>query len=61
MIVVTTVLGIVQEIAYKISANGSIEPKFGQNMSIRCKLKVIKAEPTKWFWKKIIRIEKKGG
>ena len=35
--------------------------KLGQNTSIGCKLKVLKAEPTKWSRKKVIRIKKIGG
>ena len=35
--------------------------KLAQNTSIGCKLKVLKAEPTKWSRKKVIRIKKIGG
>ena len=59
--ILVAVLGIIQEIAYKFSASGPMELKLGQNTSIRCKIKVLKAEPTRWFWKKVIRIEKIGG
>ena len=31
--------------------------KLGQNTSIGCKLKVLKAKPTKWSRKKVIRIK----
>ena len=60
-LILVVVLGIVQEIAYKFSPSGSMELKLGQNTSIGCKLKVLKAEPTKSFWKKVITIEKIGG
>ena len=54
------VLSIAQEIAYKFPTSGPIELKLGLNMSIECKLKVLKAEPTKWLLKKVVRIEKIG-
>ena len=60
-LILVAVLGIIQEIAHKFSAIGPIKLKLGQNTSIRCKLKVLKSEPAKWFWKKVTRIEKIGG
>ena len=59
--ILVAVLCIIQEIAYKFSSSGSLELKLVKNTSIGYKLKVLKAEPTKSFWKKVIKIEKIGG
>ena len=59
--ILVAVLCIIQEIAYEFSASGPMELKHGQNTAIGGKLKLLKVEPTRWFWKKVIRIEKIGG
>ena len=59
--ILVAVLGIPQEIGYNFRTSGPMLLKLGQNTSIGCKLKVLKAEPTKWSWKKVIRIKKIGG
>ena len=57
-LILVAVLGIPQEIAYNFWTSGPMLLKLGQNTSNGWKLKVLKAEPTKWSQKKLLGLEK---